>query len=207
MPASNRLIDSVRWCEADGIYIFLDITAGTFSALSPAASEAFRHYLAGEAPGPALKRILAEKAWLDDGHATKPNHGRVECRPPAVRCPLSLTCILGARSRLRRDGLSETLAWARSFDSAAGKTTLPNAQRIFARTASLLPSKRGDEDCLPASLALFAFLRSQGFSPEFVIGVKRFPFGAHAWVEHDGEPLLQEHPGHLSRFSEILRVA
>jgi hypothetical protein len=26
-----------------------------------------------------------------------------------------------------------------------------------------------------------------------VIGVRRFPFGAHAWVEVDGEPMQQLH--------------
>ena len=38
-------------------------------------------------------------------------------------------------------------------------------------------------DCLPRALAIFVLLRSRGVSATLHIGVKRYPFGAHAWVE------------------------
>lgn len=38
-------------------------------------------------------------------------------------------------------------------------------------------------DCLPRALAIFVLLRSRGVSATLRIGVKRYPFGAHAWVE------------------------
>ena len=42
-------------------------------------------------------------------------------------------------------------------------------------------------DCLPRSLAIYILLRRQGVPATLRIGVKRFPFAAHAWVECLGE--------------------
>ncbi len=44
-------------------------------------------------------------------------------------------------------------------------------------------------DCLPRALAIFVLLRRQGVPATLRIGVKRYPFGAHAWVECLGEVL------------------
>ena len=44
-------------------------------------------------------------------------------------------------------------------------------------------------DCLPRSLAIYVLLRRQGVPAMLRIGVKRFPFAAHAWVECLGEVL------------------
>ena len=44
-------------------------------------------------------------------------------------------------------------------------------------------------DCLPRALTIFVLLRRQGVPATLRIGVKRFPFGAHAWVECLGEVL------------------
>ena len=42
-------------------------------------------------------------------------------------------------------------------------------------------------DCLPRSLTIYVLLRRQGVPAALRIGVKRFPFAAHAWVECLGE--------------------
>ena len=44
-------------------------------------------------------------------------------------------------------------------------------------------------DCLPRALAVYALLRRRGVPATLRIGVKRYPFGAHAWVECLGEVL------------------
>lgn len=44
-------------------------------------------------------------------------------------------------------------------------------------------------DCLPRALAAFVLLRRRGVPATLRIGVKRFPFGGHAWVECRGEVL------------------
>ena len=44
-------------------------------------------------------------------------------------------------------------------------------------------------DCLPRAVAIFVLLGRQGVPARLRIGVKRYPFGAHAWVECLGEVL------------------
>ena len=44
-------------------------------------------------------------------------------------------------------------------------------------------------DCLPRALATYLLLRRRGVPATLHIGVKRYPFGAHAWVECFGEAL------------------
>lgn len=56
------------------------------------------------------------------------------------------------------------------------------------RTASRYYHRRR-LDCLPRSLAVYVLLRRQGVPATLRIGVKRFPFAAHAWVECLGEVL------------------
>ena len=44
-------------------------------------------------------------------------------------------------------------------------------------------------DCLPRAMAVYVLLRRRGLPATLCIGVRRFPFGAHAWVECLGEVL------------------
>jgi transglutaminase-like putative cysteine protease len=48
---------------------------------------------------------------------------------------------------------------------------------------------RSRKDCLPKSLTLYSLLRSQRVPAHLVIAVRRYPFGAHAWVEYRGAPV------------------
>ena len=71
---------------------------------------------------------------------------------------------------------------------------LPNPLRVVegtrqaVRVATRYYWRRGP-DCLPRSLTLFVLLRRRGVPATLRIGVKRYPFGAHAWVECLGEVL------------------
>jgi hypothetical protein len=58
--------------------------------------------------------------------------------------------------------------------------------------------------CLTRSIATIAVLRLAGFSSELVIGVQRMPFGAHAWVEADGQ-ILNDHPARCRGYAVITR--
>ncbi len=56
------------------------------------------------------------------------------------------------------------------------------------RTLTFLP---GDTRCLRRSLVLVQLLARRGISSELVIGTRTDPdFLAHAWVEHNGQPVL-----------------
>ena len=56
------------------------------------------------------------------------------------------------------------------------------------RTATRYYCRRR-KDCLPQALTLFVLLRRRGVPATLRIGVKRYPFAAHAWVECLGEVL------------------
>jgi Transglutaminase-like superfamily len=60
-----------------------------------------------------------------------------------------------------------------------------------------------DSRCLVRSLVLTRILTVRGIESVFVIGVNADPhdFGAHAWVEHDGVPLLP--PSDFQRLAEL----
>lgn len=82
--------------------------------------------------------------------------------------------------------------WMRRSRTEAG--AMPTQRRMVyrvleaVRTASRYYHRRG-LDCLPRSLAIYVLLRRHGVPATLRIGVKRFPFAAHAWVESLGEVL------------------
>jgi len=104
----------------------------------------------------------------------------------------AMTCLLDTAYRLRSHG------FAKAYLHAAGSChsrrpngdVLSSALRIFLMAEAWLPFRRFPNDCLLRSLALFRFLRLQGLAPQHFIGVRRIPFGAHAWVECEGQVLL-----------------
>lgn len=83
---------------------------------------------------------------------------------------------------------------------------LERAVAAFAMAENLFLIKSAPKDCLPRSLALFRFLRSAGLPVEHCIGVQRFPFQAHAWVEYGGR-VVQDHPSRQSVFRTIARIS
>ena len=69
------------------------------------------------------------------------------------------------------------------------------------RVLRLMP---GDSRCLSRSLVLTAMLARRGIQSSIVIGVRPAPgFGAHAWVEHAGRPLLAAATREYRRLVEL----
>jgi hypothetical protein len=73
--------------------------------------------------------------------------------------------------------------------------------QAFRRLRRLFFSEK--DRCLLNALALVFFLRSYGYFPLFVIGVKTGPFSAHSWVQHE-ELLLEGDPASICHFVPIL---
>lgn len=72
--------------------------------------------------------------------------------------------------------------------------------RAVERTLRALPV---DSRCLVTALVLTRVLARRGIDSTFVLGVRSTPsFGAHAWVERNGVPLLPTTPDFL-RLSEL----
>jgi transglutaminase superfamily protein len=104
--------------------------------------------------------------------------------------------ILGAyrdvRRRLRQQELPAALAGLRAAAREPHSSAAPDdlaLGRAVRRTLALVP---GDSRCLVQSLVLTRLLARRGVTTRVVIGVTGSgeAFGAHAWVEHDGRPLL-----------------
>lgn len=71
--------------------------------------------------------------------------------------------------------------------------------RIVGRVFDVLPM---DSRCLVRSLVLLRVLGRRSIHATLQIGVKaEGDFGAHAWVEHDGAPVLRT--GHVARLVEL----
>jgi hypothetical protein len=82
---------------------------------------------------------------------------------------------------------------------------LERAVAAFGHAENFFILKRAPQDCLPRSLALFRFLRLVGVPAEHCIGVRRYPFLAHAWVEH-GDRVVHDHPAHPRTFTTLARI-
>jgi hypothetical protein len=68
------------------------------------------------------------------------------------------------------------------------------------RVLEILPS---DSRCLFRSLTLMCVLERRGISQTLVVAVRPRPFGAHAWVEVAGKPMLPEADPGYERILEL----
>jgi Transglutaminase-like superfamily len=90
--------------------------------------------------------------------------------------------------------------WSPSAGSAQAGRTFAAVQK-----ATMFYYRRR-RDCLPKALATFHLLRRQGLAAELCFGVKKYPFGAHAWVEAYGQP-LDDDPPRLAAYTVIQRLS
>lgn len=114
---------------------------------------------------------------------------------------------LRAQRELRRAPITDVVERLRSAPvampaSSAGE--LEEALRLgraVSRTLALLP---GDTRCLRRSLVLLQLLTRRGITARLVIAARSDPdFLAHAWVEHDGTPVLVPASDSFGRLVEL----
>ena len=81
--------------------------------------------------------------------------------------------------------------WAGRFEIANESAATPSAvdRTLLAVASATRYYWRRRLDCLPRSLTTYLLLRQQGVFATLRIGVRRYPFGAHAWVECQGRVL------------------
>lgn len=108
---------------------------------------------------------------------------------------------------LRR--LQVALAWVAPHVADAA-----NAERACADAGSVarlvdVAGRHGPykATCLPRSLALQWLLRCRGIETALRVGVRKTPtaIAAHAWIEHEGVPLIDTHDVH-ERFAPFDRA-
>jgi Transglutaminase-like superfamily len=113
-----------------------------------------------------------------------------------------------ARRALRRAPIDSAVAALRSeaqpIQGAGDPSTLREARRLghaVTRTLSVMP---GDTRCLARSLVLTRLLARRGVHAKLVIGARAVPdFLAHAWVEYDGQPVLDPGDESFGRLVEL----
>jgi hypothetical protein len=77
---------------------------------------------------------------------------------------------------------------ASSLSDSDARATAVRLGKMVERVLTLLPT---DNRCLIRSLVVLRLLGQRGIPARLVIGVRAGGrFGAHAWVEHDGRPVL-----------------
>ena len=106
------------------------------------------------------------------------------------------------RRELRRSTLPDVLQRLRTPGSGGATVDeMARLARAVRRTLRLLPT---DTRCLSQSLVLTALLARRGVASRVVIGVSPgTSFGAHAWVEHRGVPLLPSYEGQFQRLATL----
>lgn len=129
----------------------------------------------------------SERVPAADGAVASPS---ARARAVVPRTLRALTSLVATQRALARDGFARTYDRYALLPAAADAVPLREALSAFGRAENFFVARRAPDDCLARSLALYRFLRSAGVCAVHVIGVRRFPFAAHAWVECDGAEVL-----------------
>jgi hypothetical protein len=113
-----------------------------------------------------------------------------------------------ARRALHRAPIDAVLGSLRADSSRRAELTpaetLAQARRLGRAVARVLAVLPGDTRCLVRSLVLTRLLAERGITTKLVIGTRSEPeFLAHAWVEHEGEPVLSPGDGSFARLAEL----
>lgn len=204
----DLLTDRYLGITAEGARVWQAFAGG--AALGEIAGDLARD---GASEHPAASRRVADyvDAWREAGllaagsasspvlprgkEAGRPAAGAVDeagvagARPSVAALYHLVRASVGTRRALRRGGLPEALRRlqsipARPLDATALDTVL--ARTVRAYRLLRVPFRQGAADCLARSLTLAAALRRQGVDAELCLGVRKFPFLAHAWVEAAG---------------------
>ncbi len=116
-------------------------------------------------------------------------------RLPLHHRVLALLTVGAARplARLRPRRLRAVLEFARR-----GARPASPQQALAARQAVVAVSLRcAGKGCLQRSIAAALYCRAHGSWPTWCTGVRTQPFGAHAWIQVDDQPIGELHPaGH-----------
>ncbi len=85
--------------------------------------------------------------------------------------------------------------------SAGGRKTLESCAAVD--RARMYYFKRAW--CLQSAAATMGLLRLRGVKADFVIGVRKVPFLAHAWTEVGQQVVMNDRPGLHTLYTEIAR--
>ncbi len=139
--------------------------------------------------------------------AHKSRGGRLSY-PARARLALEiLAAYAQSRRALRRAPIETVVAGLRSRSPSCAPPSvdsLDQARSLGWSVARLLAYVPGDTRCLARSLVLTRLLARRGIQAKLVIGASAAPaFLAHAWVEHEGIPVLDPGDESFGRLVEL----
>jgi hypothetical protein len=142
------------------------------------------------------------------------NLERPNQRLPLIRLLFMIARIvsnaLQVRLKVKKCGLGSALS---CIQKKGDRPEDMDARRAFenillalsAQVLLRLPLLQGRSDCLWRSMTLAATLRSIGVDARLCLGVSKYPFRAHAWVEAL-DYIVNDNTEHVSAFTRIARI-
>ncbi len=220
--------------EIQGFLVILDLRTEAYYILDPVATVMWKTLLATDDEAAALQALQNEYSverarlttdleafrhgCIDQGFLQDKEAERkleiplyVNAGPGKFLIPQAWWCLFRTVHSLSANGLSRTYQEYSRFpipkeNVKTADDLLERSVSAFSRAENFFLIKNAPKDCLPRSLALFRFLRSAGLPVEHCIGVRRFPFQAHAWVEYHGR-VVQDNPSRQSSFRTLARIS
>jgi len=211
-----RVAPAVRHAEIDGLRVILDLDSASYrvldhigSAMWPALvgerprSDVLAELTAAyDAPQAVLERDLerfgarcvAERLLLSPPDAEpferRERTGGTPRRAVRWHWFAALRSLVATGRGIAREGLRPVYERCAGVPLGTRRIAFSRAVAAFLAAENVYVSARAPDDCLGRSLALYRYLRSAGFAVAHVIGVRRIPFRAHAWVEYEGDVVL-----------------
>jgi Transglutaminase-like superfamily len=199
--------DDLAWCNIDGVLVFLDIVKDRYFTLADAENQSMHDKIASTGDA-----HWHQPSWLPKPSGLAP----VLTTSDALDSyPFNLAGVARAmwvqrrvEHRLAAKGFAEIISYLHmtinsrpcsehASSEVAGRTIAAFAHSQLIRTAA--------DRCLPRSIALALCLAARGVRAHVVIGVKLRPFGAHCWVQADGQT-LNESVAEVHRYEPILVI-
>lgn len=223
----------IHFAVDHGEVVVLDVSRDRYSALGPGMSAAVRWAADPHAAEPAdaahhLQRLLAHGILVPASqteripepaeprgmttHRWTPHMSQAALsgsRATTRQLAFAIAAIARADRAHRRGGTAAVLSWLERrlgrLSPAENPADAPTAQLADAHVRARMLYPRRIE-CLVGSAALAAHAWSAGIPAVFVIGVQKYPFIAHSWVEHDGR-VVNDRSEVSRRLAHILRLA
>jgi hypothetical protein len=223
--------DHIRFCNVHGRVIILDLCDGEYLIFDEAATflwdvicstPPLEHAITAFAHKFGISPIQAGhdlKTFVDDCISrrliTRAEPTIRECTGESLRKPMTILnawlCLRRTRNSLRERGFAKTywehmnLKFGGTHLSCDIDAKLRDCLQRFRYAENGFCVRNADIDCLPRSLALHRYLLAGGVKVDHCIGVRRFPFGAHAWVRVNGRP-FDDSPSFVEEFTVIATI-